>query len=73
MVEEFPDDTPDFTDILNTFATRHCHATCTPKSGERARVPLCVEDMQETAEANPGLFDSEGFLCSASVCITHAR
>ena len=50
-VEEFPDETADFSDILGEFAVGKCQALCRPCGGETVQIPLCLEDLEETDEA----------------------
>ena len=67
-VAEFPDDKPDFNDILQGFAIGRCQATCRRKDTPPVRIPLCLEDVEETDDVT--LFDDDGFL--VSVCSKHA-
>ena len=68
-VEEFPEETPDFSDIIGGFAAQRCQSKCIARNGARAQVPLCAEDVEATNA--PELFDSRGFLIG--VCPRHAR
>ena len=69
VVDEFPDETPDFSDVLGGFATHRCQSKCAPRNSARAQVPMCAEDVEATN--CPELFDSRGFL--TGVCPKHAR
>ena len=68
-IAEFPEDTPDFSDIVGGFAAQRCQSKCVARNDVRAEVPLCAEDVQATG--CPELFDSRGFL--TGVCPKHAR
>ena len=61
-VEEFEEDTPDFSFILGAFAVRRCKAAVV--SGDvRHRVPLCAEDAGATDDSS--VFDEDGYLVGA--------
>ena len=66
---EFPDDTPDFSDVVGGFAMRRCQARVTAPDGGRMQVPMCAEDVSETGIEE--LFDDEGYL--TAICPRHAN
>ena len=45
-VDEFPDDAPDFSDVLEGYAMRRCQAACTSRAGARVQVAVCAEDSE---------------------------
>ena len=65
---EFPDDTPDFSDVVGGFAHRRCRARVTSPDGGRIRAPMCAEDAAEMGDS--GLFDEDGYM--VSLCRRHA-
>lgn len=69
VLEEYPDDTPDFSDVLGSLATRRCRAKACRRDGARMRVPLCAEDVIATGKDE--MFDDEGFC--VGLCPKHAE
>ena len=42
VLGEFPDGTPEFSDVLGSLAMRRCQAKACRRDGARVRVPLCA-------------------------------
>ena len=40
-LKEFPEDTPDFSDVLGSYASNRCKARACRRDGTLNRVPLC--------------------------------
>ena len=55
-LDEFPDGTPDFLNVVGAFASKRCRAAISTAQ----RVALCREDVEATDDAS--LFDEAGYL-----------
>ena len=63
-LDEFPDDTPDFSNVVGAFASKRCRAAISTAQ----RVALCREDVEATDDAS--LFDEAGYL--VGLCGKHS-
>ena len=63
-LDEFPDDTPDFSNVVGAFASKRCRAAISTAQ----RVALCREDVEATDNAS--LFDEAGYL--VGLCGKHS-
>ena len=68
-LKEFPEDTPDFSDVLGSYASNRCKARACRRDGTLNRVPLCAEDVIATGMEE--LFDEDGYCIG--LCPKHAE
>ena len=68
-LKEFPEDTPDFSDVLGSYASNRCKARACRRDGTLNRVPLCAEDVIATGMED--LFDEDGYCIG--LCSKHAE
>ena len=85
-LKEFPEGTPDFSDVLGAYASNRCKARACRRDGTLNRVLLCAEDVIATGMEE--LFDEvglcpkhaelvlgravEGRACTGTICSGHA-
>ena len=69
-VDEFPGETPDFSDILGGFAIRRCQGVCRPAGSAAVRIALCAEDVEEVEGDDGEFYDKAGYL--VGICPRHA-
>ena len=68
-LKDFPEDTPDFSDVLGAHASNRCKARACRRDGTLNRVPLCAEDVIATGMEE--LFDEDGY--GIWLCPKHAE